>query len=135
MNQSFYVNQNDPLTKTSGQIKFGSGLRLPHDRPRLAGEKISLPTSTRPTIKRSQLLGISLYSCSFILRLHAQKDCVQIPWSVLEQDYVITDFGSLGRLRKLKTEVCSLLEWCFIISIGVSSDHSQLRCTGFAGSH
>ena len=35
MNQSFYVNQNDPLTKISGQIKFGSGLRLPHDRPGL----------------------------------------------------------------------------------------------------
>ena len=35
MNQSFYVNQNDPLTKKSGQIKFGSGLRLPHDRPGL----------------------------------------------------------------------------------------------------
>ena len=31
--------------------------------------------------------------------------------------------------------VCSLLEWCFIISIGVSSDHSQLKCTGFAGTH
>ena len=27
------------------------------------------------------------------------------------------------------------LEWCFVISIEVSSDHSQLRCTGFAGSH
>ena len=35
MNQSFHVNQNDPLTKKSGQIKFGSGLRLPHDRPGL----------------------------------------------------------------------------------------------------
>ena len=33
------------------------------------------------------------------------------------------------------SEVCSLLEWCFIISVGVSSDHSHLRCTGFAGSH
>ena len=32
------------------------------------------------------------------------------------------------------TKVCSLLEWSFIISIAVSSDHSQLRCTGFAGS-
>ena len=31
-------------------------------------------------------------------------------------------------------KVCSLLEWCFIISIGVSSDHSHLRCTCFAGS-
>ena len=27
------------------------------------------------------------------------------------------------------------VEWCFIISIGVSSYHSQLRCTGFARSH
>ena len=34
-----------------------------------------------------------------------------------------------------KTKVCFLLEWCFIISVGVSSDHSQLRCTGIAGSH
>ena len=33
------------------------------------------------------------------------------------------------------TKVCSLLEWCFIISIGVSSDHSQLRCTSFTGGH
>ena len=32
-------------------------------------------------------------------------------------------------------KVCSLLEWCFIISKGVSSDHSQLRCTGSAISH
>ena len=32
MNQSFYVNQNDPLTKKSGQIKFGTRLRLSHDR-------------------------------------------------------------------------------------------------------
>ena len=32
-------------------------------------------------------------------------------------------------------KVCSLLEWCFIISTGVSGDHSQLMCTGFAGSH
>ena len=28
-----------------------------------------------------------------------------------------------------------MLEWCFIISIGVSSDQSQLRCMGFDGSH
>ena len=28
-----------------------------------------------------------------------------------------------------------LLEWCFIISIEVSSDHFQLMCTGFSGSH
>ena len=34
-----------------------------------------------------------------------------------------------------KPKVCSLLEWSFIISIAVSSDHSQLRCRGFAGSH
>ena len=34
-----------------------------------------------------------------------------------------------------RSKVCSLLEWSFIISIAVSSDHSQLRCTGFAGSH
>ena len=27
------------------------------------------------------------------------------------------------------------LEWCFIISEGVSSDQSQVRCTGFAISH
>ena len=32
-------------------------------------------------------------------------------------------------------KACALLEWSFIISIAVSSDHSQLRCTGFAGSH
>ena len=32
-------------------------------------------------------------------------------------------------------KVCSLLAGCFIISIGVSGDHSQLRCTGFSGSH
>ena len=35
----------------------------------------------------------------------------------------------------LPTKVCSLSEWCFIFSIGVPSDHSQLRCTGFAGSY
>ena len=29
----------------------------------------------------------------------------------------------------------SLSEWCFIISIGVSGDHPQLRYTGFAGSY
>ena len=51
-----------------------------------------------------------------------------------------------GRARALETmekenedrnqsKVCSLSEWCFIISIGVSSDHSHLRCMGFAGSH
>ena len=33
------------------------------------------------------------------------------------------------------SKVYSILEWCFVISVGVSSDHSQLRCTGFAGSH
>ena len=33
----------------------------------------------------------------------------------------------------LPLKVCSL--WCFIISIGVSGDHYQLRCTGFSGSH
>ena len=35
----------------------------------------------------------------------------------------------------LGTEVCSLLEWSFIISLGVSSDPSQFIYTGFAGSH
>ena len=29
-------------------------------------------------------------------------------------------------------KVCSLLEWCFIVSIEVPSDHFQLRCKGFA---
>ena len=29
----------------------------------------------------------------------------------------------------------TLIEWCFVISIEVSSDHSQLRCMGFDGSH
>ena len=38
--------------------------------------------------------------------------------------------GSGGIVAK----VWSLSEWCFIISVGVSSDHSQLRRTGFAGS-
>ena len=33
-------------------------------------EKISLPSSTRPSIKPSQLFCISLYSCSFILWPH-----------------------------------------------------------------
>ena len=33
----------------------------------IAGKNISLPSSTRPTIKPSQLFGILLYSCSFIL--------------------------------------------------------------------
>ena len=37
--------------------------------------------------------------------------------------------------ESLSTKVCSLLEWSSIISIAVSSDHSQLRCTDFAGSH
>ena len=37
--------------------------------------------------------------------------------------------------RKFRLKVFSPLEWSFIISIAVSSDHSQLRCTGFAGSH
>ena len=32
-------------------------------------------------------------------------------------------------------KVCSLAEWCFMISKRVSGDHSQLRCTGFAGSY
>ena len=32
-------------------------------------------------------------------------------------------------------KVCFLLEWCFIISVEVCSDHFQLKCTGFAGSH
>ena len=32
------------------------------------------------------------------------------------------------------SKICSLSEWSFIISIAVSSDHSQLRFTGFAGS-
>ena len=32
-------------------------------------------------------------------------------------------------------KVCCLSEWCFTISIGVSSDHSQPRCTGFVGCH
>ena len=32
-------------------------------------------------------------------------------------------------------KVCSLSEWCFIISIAVPGDHSHLRCTGFAGGH
>ena len=31
-------------------------------------------------------------------------------------------------------KVCSLLEWCFITSIEVSSDHSQLRWMPFARS-
>ena len=40
------------------------------------------------------------------------------------------------QLNKLfDNKVCSLLEWSFIISIAVSNDHSQLRYTGFAGSH
>ena len=34
-----------------------------------------------------------------------------------------------------QVKVCSLLEWCCINSIGVSGDHSQLRCKGFAGRH
>ena len=33
------------------------------------------------------------------------------------------------------SKVCSLLEWCFIISKGASSDQSQLRRTDFAVSH
>ena len=37
-------------------------------------------------------------------------------------------------LRDL-SKVCSLSEWSFIISVAVSSDHFQLRCTDFVGSH
>ena len=47
MNQSFY----DPLTKKSGQIKFGSGLRLPHDRPGLIWVKDNLERSEREALK------------------------------------------------------------------------------------
>ena len=32
---------------------------------------------------------------------------------------------------KDRSKVSSLLEWCLIISIEVSGDHSQLRCRGF----
>ena len=35
VNQSFFVTQNDPLTKKAGQIKFGFRVGLPHDRPGL----------------------------------------------------------------------------------------------------
>ena len=59
---------------------------------------------------------------------------------------IVREFGFSGHIHvfqqflkllrdNAKCKVCSLLEWCFIISIGVSGDHSQLRCTGFAGSH
>ena len=40
-----------------------------------------------------------------------------------------------NELRDMVSKVCSLLEWCFIISVGVSSETSHLRCTGFAGIH
>ena len=35
----------------------------------------------------------------------------------------------------IRCKVCSLLEWCFMISIEVTGDHSQIRCTGFAVNH
>ena len=44
-------------------------------------------------------------------------------------------FKQFYQCEGCQTKVCSLLEWSFIISIGVSSDHSQLRCMGFPGSH
>ena len=44
-------------------------------------------------------------------------------------------FLSFSGMSWSSHKVCSLLEWCFNISVGVSSDSSQLRCTGFAGSH
>ena len=47
----------------------------------------------------------------------------------------LTSAGMVGLRGDAFFKVCSLLEWCFIISIGVSSDHSQLRCRGFVGSH
>ena len=48
----------------------------------------------------------------------------------------VTKIEATDRVNLLySTKVCSLSEWCFIVSTGVSSDHSQLRCTGFAGSH
>ena len=53
------------------------------------------------------------------------------PKQSLLTGYAFGDIQSTAELPK----VCSLQEWCFIISIEVSSDHSQLRCTGFAGSH
>ena len=41
------------------------------------------------------------------------------------------------RIKLYLSKVCTLLEWWLIISVEVSSDsdHSQLRCLGFAGSH
>ena len=51
MNQSFYVNQNDLLTKRSDQIKFGSGLRLPHDRPGL--KHLNIPKKNKVNVLKN----------------------------------------------------------------------------------
>ena len=39
------------------------------------------------------------------------------------------------KIKQNDNKVSSLLEWCFIMSVEVSSDYLQLRCMGFAGSH
>ena len=48
--------------------------------------------------------------------------------------FILASFTKL-RFKMFYTKVCSLLEWCFIISMEVSNDHSHLKCRGFAGSH
>ena len=59
---------------------------------------------------------------------------------LLKLEYPVENRQQSPRIMRVhkgisQVKVCSLLEWCFVISIEVSSDHSQLRCTGFAGSH
>ena len=69
-------------------------------------------------------------------------DYENISWlsvtNTIRQEHAIDVSGSVetikSKINSTVYQVCSLLEWCFIISIGVSGDHSQLRCTGFAGS-
>ena len=48
---------------------------------------------------------------------------------------VLNTFIARGGGEWSGLELTDRLEWCFIISVGVSSDHSQLRCTGFAENH
>ena len=83
----------------------------------------------------SMIFSMIIYFCHAITKKFRYKaNKYQLYRSFQAGFYVLLlTLFTMGYFKN--TEVCSLLEWCFIILIGVSSDHSQLRCTDFAGSH
>ena len=80
-----------------------------------------------------QIVSSIFYGKTELMSNHYKQFRTRIEWvhisKPIKNIFVPSPIDEL--LWNSLTKVCSLLEWCFVISIEVSSDHSQLRCTGF----